>query len=56
MHRTFKQDCNAIIKFKLSRNKQWLEVTEMNLTHSHEMDQRAFRHLPQQRRLDNYVS
>ena len=56
MHRTFKQDCNATIKFKLSCDKQWLEVTEMNLTHNHETDQRAFHHLPQQRRLDTDVS
>ena len=55
MHRTFKQDCNATIKFKLSCDKQWLEVTEMNLTHNHETDQRAFHNLPQQRRLDNNV-
>ena len=34
MHRTFKQDCNATIKFKLSYDKQWLEIKEMimNLT------------------------
>ena len=56
MPRTFKQDCNATIKFKLSRDKQWLEVTEINLTHNHEMDLRAFRQLPQQRRLHKYVS
>ena len=54
MHRTFKQDCNATIK--LSCDRQWLEVTEMNLTHNHETDQRVFHHLPQQRRLDKDVS
>ena len=48
--------CDATIKFKLSCDKQWLEVTEMNLTHNHETDQRAFHHLPQQRRLDKDVS
>ena len=56
MHRTFKQDCNATIKFKLSCDKQWLEVIEMNLTHNHETDQRTFHHLPQQRKLDKDVS
>ena len=30
---------NNAIKFKLSCDKQWLEVTEMNLTHNHETDQ-----------------
>ena len=55
MHRTFKQDCNASIKFKLSCDKQWLEVTEINLVHNHETDRQAFHHLPQQRKLDKDV-
>ena len=56
MHRTFKQDCNATNKFKLSCDKQWLEVIEMNLTHNHETDQRTFHHLPQQRKHDESMN
>ena len=56
MHRTFKQDCNATIKFKLSCDKQWLEVIEMNLTHNHETDQRTLHHLPQQRKHDESIN
>ena len=34
--------CNATIKLKLSCDKQWLEVTVMNLTHNHSTNQQAF--------------
>ena len=42
--------------FKLSLDKQSLEVTEMNLDHNHPIDQREFENHPQQRKLDEDVS
>ena len=56
VHRTYKKECNAMIMFKLSTDKQSLELTEMNLHHNHEIDRREFEHHPHQRRLNEDVS
>jgi len=45
-----------MIMFKLSTDKQSLELTEMNLHHNHEIDRREFEHHPHQRRLNEDVS
>ena len=52
MHRTFKQDCNATIKFNLSCD----SMAADNRDESHSQPRNMFHHLPQQRRLENDAS
>ena len=54
-YRTYKQDCTAAIKVKLSGEKKALEV-EMDMDHNHEINRNAFLNLPQQRKMDDSVS
>ena len=55
-YRTYKQDCTAAIKVKLSGDKKALEVVEMDMDHNHEINRNAFLNLPQQRKMDDSVS
>ena len=54
--RTYKQDCNAGIKVKLSGDKKALEIVEMIMDHNHEINCNAFLNLPQQRKMNDSVS
>ena len=55
-YRTYKQDCTAAIKVKLSGDKKALEVVEMDMDHNHEINRNAFLNVPQQRKMDDSVS
>ena len=54
--RTYKQDCTAAIKVKLSGDKKALEDVEMAMDHNHEINCKAFLNLPQQRKINDSVS
>ena len=54
--RTFKQECKAFIKIRLSEDKLALEVKEMMLDHNHDVNPKIFMNLPQQRKVDESVS
>lgn len=56
LYRTYKQDCTAAIKVKLSDDKKALEVAEMLMDHNHDVIHSAFLNLPQQRKMSNSVS
>ena len=55
-YRTYKQDCSAAIKVKLSGDKKALEVVEMIMDHNHEINRNVFLNLPQQRKMNDSVS
>ena len=49
---TFKKNCPARLKFKLTADGQHLVVTEAVEDHNHTVSEIAFQHLPKQRKLE----
>ncbi|XP_066933103.1 uncharacterized protein, partial [Clytia hemisphaerica] len=53
--RTLKKGCPFYIRFRLDKDRQALEVKDIQRSHNHELNANLFRHYPRQRKLQTIV-